>query len=70
MTLVALAGAELAVAVVGAVAAGLTAAEVVDSYLVTNTAMGVGFAACGGIVAGSGRATRSVGCSWWPAWPS
>jgi hypothetical protein len=49
--MVALAAAELALAVVGAVAAGLTAAEVVDSYLLTNAAMGAGFAFCGGILA-------------------
>ena len=38
-------------AVGGAVAMGLGWSEVVGSYLLTNTAMGVGFAACGVVVA-------------------
>ena len=38
-------------AVWSAVAAGLTWAQVVDSYVLTNGAMGAGFAFCGGILA-------------------
>jgi signal transduction histidine kinase len=39
------------VAVVAGVAQGMSADEIVGSYLLTNSAMGVGFAACGGILA-------------------
>ena len=51
LALVTLAAAELVVAVWSAVAAGLTWAQVVDSYVLTNGAMGAGFAFCGGILA-------------------
>jgi signal transduction histidine kinase len=39
------------VAVAAGAAQGMSADEIVDSYLLTNSAMGVGFAACGGILA-------------------
>jgi two-component system, NarL family, sensor kinase len=54
LALVALAAVEVVVAVWGAVAARMTAAEVVDSYVLTNGAMGAGFAFCGGILAYQG----------------
>jgi two-component system, NarL family, sensor kinase len=46
-----LAAAEACVAVVGAFAVGLSWSDAVGSYLLTNTAMGVGFAVCGVVVA-------------------
>jgi signal transduction histidine kinase len=50
LALAAVAGVELVIAVWTA-AASLTVAEVVDSYVLTNTAMGAGFAACGAVLA-------------------
>jgi hypothetical protein len=50
LALAAVAGVELVVAVWIA-AATLTVAEIVDSYVLTNTAMGAGFAACGAVLA-------------------
>lgn len=50
-SLLALAMAEAAVAVVGAVLAGMSLDEAVDTYLVTNTAMGVTVPLCGVLVA-------------------
>jgi signal transduction histidine kinase len=46
-----LAAAEACVAVGGAFAVGLGWSDAVESYLVTNAAMGAGFAACGVVVA-------------------
>jgi two-component system, NarL family, sensor kinase len=43
--------AEAATAVGGAVAVGLGWTGALDSYLMTNTAMGMAFAACGGLIA-------------------
>jgi signal transduction histidine kinase len=47
----AVAVAEAAVALAGAFAVGISWPDAVGSYLVTNTAMGAAFAACGGVVA-------------------
>jgi two-component system NarL family sensor kinase len=55
-----LAGVELLVAVGSAAAAGMSVDEVVDSYLLTNAAMGAGFALCGGILA-SHRVRNPIG---------
>ncbi|MEV0273712.1 histidine kinase [Hamadaea sp. NPDC050747] len=49
--LLALAALLAVVAAAGAVALRLSAADIVDSYLLTNSAMGVGFATCGAILA-------------------
>ncbi|WP_290859488.1 histidine kinase [Hamadaea sp.] len=49
--LLGVAAALLVAAVAGAAALRLSASDVVDSYLLTNSAMGVGFAVCGGILA-------------------
>jgi two-component system NarL family sensor kinase len=49
--LAALAGVETVAAVVLAVAGRLSFGEAIDGYLVTNLAIGVGFAACGAILA-------------------
>jgi signal transduction histidine kinase len=46
-----LAGAILAAAIVAALALGMTMGDVVTSYLLTNAAMGTGFAVCGSILA-------------------
>jgi two-component system NarL family sensor kinase len=49
--LLALAGLLAIVAVIAGAVQGMPAAQVVGSYLLTNAAMGVAFAACGGILA-------------------
>src|SRR5947207_1003078 len=49
--LAALAGLETVAAVALAIAGGLSLREAVDGYLVTNLAIGVGFAGCGAILA-------------------
>lgn len=51
LVLVTLAAFELFVAVWGVAVSGMSGAEVVDSYLLTNAAMGAGFAFCGGLLA-------------------
>lgn len=48
------------IAVVAGVAQAMPAEQVVESYLLTNTAMGVGFAVCGGIVA-TNRVRNPIG---------
>lgn len=50
-TLSAVAAAELAVAVAAVLARGMTAAEVVSGYVLTNAVMGTGFAVCGTLLA-------------------
>jgi two-component system, NarL family, sensor kinase len=59
-TLVGLATLLAVVAVAAEAALGTPAAQIVDSYLLTNLAMGVGFAACGGILAGQ-RGRNPIG---------
>ncbi len=49
--LCALAGAELLVVVAGVLGQPVSIGDLVDSYILTNTAIGVGFAGCGGILA-------------------
>ena len=51
LALVILAAAELVVAIWSAAAVGMPVAELVSTYLLTNAAMGAGFALCGGILA-------------------
>jgi signal transduction histidine kinase len=51
LALVMLAAVELVVAIWSAASVGLPLAEVVSTYLLTNAAMGAGFALCGGILA-------------------
>jgi signal transduction histidine kinase len=48
----ALAGAELATALVAVLALGMTVGDLVSSYVLTNAVMGTGFAACGAVLAG------------------
>ena len=49
--LCALAGVEVLIAVGGALGQRFSLGDLVDSYMLTNTAIGVGFAGCGGILA-------------------
>ncbi|GAB3831071.1 hypothetical protein GCM10027610_020600 [Dactylosporangium cerinum] len=57
-TLCALAGMEVLVAAVGAAGQRVSLGDLVDSYMLTNTAIGVGFAGCGGILAVQRPANR------------
>ena len=50
LALVALAGVELLVVVGGAVILHMSARDLVDTYVLTNAAIGVGFGCCGGIL--------------------
>lgn len=58
--LFAVAAVEAAVAVVGAVVTGLDGTDAVNSYLVTNVAIGASFAACGFLIA-RGRPRNPIG---------
>ncbi|MFC4040259.1 sensor histidine kinase [Dactylosporangium siamense] len=57
-TLCALAGVEVLVAVAGVAGQRVSLGDLVDSYMLTNTAIGVGFAGCGGILAVQRPANR------------
>lgn len=56
--LCALAGVELLVTVAGVLGQRVSIGDLVDSYILTNTAIGVGFAGCGGILAVARPANR------------